>query len=112
MKRVDILTDVFNAACTEVSSKNSLDRFCGDIINCIKLAVSTDIPQRKCHYDQQFNVAGWNTYVKENMISLVKPTLNWVHSGKPKCGIVFDNMKRSRAVFKLAVRYCKNNIEQ
>jgi len=24
----------------------------------------------------------------------------------------FDCMKRTRAVFKLAVRYCKNNIEQ
>ena len=103
LKHVDIPTDVFNAASTEVSSKNSLDRFCGDIINCIKLAVSTVIPQRKCHYDRQFNVPGWNTYVKEKHDFAREAYLNWVHSGKPKFGNVFDNMKRSRAVFKLAV---------
>jgi len=51
LKHVDIPTDVFNAASTEVSSENSLHRFCGDIINCIKVAVFTVIPQRKCHYD-------------------------------------------------------------
>jgi len=27
-------------------------------------------------------------------------------------GYYFESMKRTRATFKLAVRYCKNNIEQ
>ena len=112
LKQVGIPTDVFNSASTEVYSKNSLDRFCGNIINCIKLAVSTAIPQHKCHYDQQFNAPGWNTYVKEKHDFARDAYLSWIHSGKPKFGIVFDNMKRTRAVFKLAVRYCKNNIEQ
>ena len=32
--------------------------------------------------------------------------------GRPKYGYVFDHMKRSRAIFKLALRYCQNNIDQ
>ena len=37
---------------------------------------------------------------------------SWLFDGKPKYGYAFDCMKRTRAAFKLAVRYCKNNIEQ
>jgi len=36
----------------------------------------------------------------------------WIYAGKPRHGYVFECMKRSTAVFKLAVRYCKNNVEQ
>ena len=32
--------------------------------------------------------------------------------GKPRFGIYFDNMKRTRALFKLALRYCRNHIEE
>ena len=31
--------------------------------------------------------------------------LDWLWHGKPKMGILFENMKRSRATFKLALRY-------
>jgi len=31
----------------------------------------------------------------------------WTYAGKPRHAYVFECMKRSRAVFKLAVRYCK-----
>ena len=78
LKQVDIPTDVFNSASTEVYSKNCLDRFCGNIINCIKLAVSTAIPQHKCHYDQQFNDFGWNTYVKEKHDFARDAYLSWM----------------------------------
>jgi len=35
----------------------------------------------------------------------------WVDSGRPRFGYDFDVMKRTRALFKLAWRHCKNNIE-
>jgi len=33
--------------------------------------------------------------------------LQWVTMGKPKTGYVWEMMKRTRAQFKLALRYCK-----
>ena len=36
----------------------------------------------------------------------------WLDLGKPIFGPYFENMKRTRALFKLALRYCKNNVEQ
>jgi len=112
LQHVDIPVDIFNTISTDDTYKNSLDKFCVDIIDCIKLSVSTVIPKRTCHYDNQFNVPGWNTYVREKHDFAREAYLSWVHSGKPKFGIIADSMRRSRAVFKLAVRYCKNNIEQ
>ena len=112
LKQVDIPADVLYATSINDSCKTSLDGFCGDIISYIQLAVSAVIPKRTCHYDSQFNVPGWNTYVKEKHDLAREAYLSWIHSGKPKFGISFESMKRSRAVFKLAVRYCKNNIEQ
>ena len=32
--------------------------------------------------------------------------------GKPKYGYYFDNMKRTRALFKLALRYCRDHIDE
>ena len=55
---------------------------------------------------------GWNTYVREKHDVARDAYCSWVAYGKPKYGYAFDCMKKTRAVFKLAVRYCKNNIEQ
>ena len=38
--------------------------------------------------------------------------LDWLTLGKPKFGYHFEVMKKTRATFKLAVRYCKNHIDQ
>ena len=38
--------------------------------------------------------------------------LLWRNDGKPRSGFYFENMKTSRAQFKLALRYCKTNVEE
>ena len=38
--------------------------------------------------------------------------LVWVDVGHCRLGHHFDVMKRTRALFKLALRYCKNHIEE
>jgi len=38
--------------------------------------------------------------------------LMWVDSSRPLFDYDFDVMKRTRALFKLALRHCKNNIEE
>jgi hypothetical protein len=38
--------------------------------------------------------------------------MDWVYSGRPRFGPVFTCMSRSRATFKLALRYCRQHEEQ
>ena len=78
---------------------------------CIRKAVSDIIPKRKCA-DSHFNVPGWNAYVRDKHDLAREAYLVWVYDGKPKHGLHFETMKRTRAIFKLAVRYCKIHIEQ
>jgi len=59
-----------------------------------------------------FNVPGWNTYVKEKHDIARDAFLGCTRHGKPKIGFLFENMKRTRALFKLALRYYKNHIEE
>jgi len=49
----------------------------------------------------QYNIPGWNTYVREKHDVARDAYRSWVSDGKPKYGYAFDCMKRTRAVFKL-----------
>lgn len=61
--------------------------------------------------DNQYNIPGWNTYVREAHDAARECYLIWIDYGKPHSGIWFDNMCRSRAKFKLALRYCRQHVE-
>ena len=116
LKKVDVPVGIFSTLCVNSvisdECKNSIDKFYSDISECIKIAVSEVIPMRKCNFDSHFNIPGWNTYVKEKHDLAREAYLSWVQWRRPKSGYVFEYMRKTRAVFKLAVRYCKNNIEQ
>ena len=57
-------------------------------------------------------IAGWNDFVADKHDLARDAFKEWVVHGKPKNNFIFENMKKTRAVFKLALRYCKNHIEQ
>jgi len=63
------------------------------------------------YHIQYHNVPGWNLYVTEKHDAARNAFLTWLYNGKPKIGAIFEAVKRTSAVFKLALRYCKNNIE-
>ena len=46
------------------------------------------------------------------MVSLVQASLQYLMHHVTVFGLYFDRMKRSRATFKLALRYCKNHVEE
>jgi exonuclease III len=96
---------------TYEDAKLSIDTFYANILSCVSKAVNDVIPMRKSRH-AEFNIPGWNTYVKEKHEAARDAFLIWLDAGKPKFGHYFDVMKRTRAVFKLALRFCRNNIEQ
>jgi len=81
--------------------------------NRISKAVAHCIPTFK-QSSGDFNVLdGILTLVKTEKHDAARQAyLCWRDSGKPKFGFYFDNMKRTRAVFKLALRYCMNHVEE
>ena len=50
---------------------------------------------------------GWNDYVRDVHAMARESFLTWQAAGKPRNGLVFDIMKRSRAIFIYAMRHCK-----
>ena len=71
-------------------------------MSCISTAVYNVIPMRQTTYSH-FNVPGWNTYVQEKHDLAREAFLEWRDFGKPRIGVVFENMKRTRAVFTLDI---------
>ena len=91
-------------------SANKIDTFYNEIISCVNKAVTNFIPSRKATC-VDYIVPGWNTHVKE-MHSLARDAfIAWSNEGKPRQGSLYDEMRVTRARFKLALRYCKQNQE-
>ena len=80
-------------------SVSVIDSFYQDVMFCIRKAVSDTIPKRKCA-DSHSNVPGWNAYVRDKHDLTREAYLVWVYDCKPKHGLHFETMKRTRAVFK------------
>ena len=51
--------------------------------------------------DNQYNIPGWNTYVKEQHDAARECYMMWIAYGKPRTGVWFDNMRKSRAKFRI-----------
>ena len=93
------------------SCRSDIDRFYDDIFECIKEATSVCIATSK-HNTSNYHVPGWNSYVSEKHKVARSAYLMWRDGGKQHCGYYFENMKLSRARFKLALRYCKDISEE
>lgn len=111
LQDVHVPYDALYDVCRDQSNLLSIDRFYEDIFSSISKAVATVIPSRKRPVSS-FNVPGWNTYVQEKHVAAREAFLAWVEIGRPRCGYQFDVMRKTRAVFKLALRYCRNHIEE
>ena len=59
--------------------------------------------------DQRGNIPGWNDYVKEFYENSRESFLLWRNAGSPRNGPTAEHMRRSRAIFKLALRNCRRN---
>jgi len=66
------------------------------------------IPSKKCK-SSEHSVDGWNDMVSDKHEAARKAFLDWVAEGKPRSGYFCEIMKRTRAHFKLALRYCQNH---
>ena len=110
LTRIKICDKLGFNACSE-SVKLTIDTFYSEIIACIKQAITTCIPYRN-GISANYSIPGWNTHVREKHDAAREAFLLWKDNGRPRQGSLCDEMRQTRAHFKLALRYCKGHIEQ
>ena len=57
-------------------------------------------------------VPGWNDHVKEHHHEAREDYLAWKELDKPREGLIYDKMNFSKAQFKRALNFCKENEEE
>ena len=97
--------------CNNPLHTGAIDDYYHAIIDCVNSSVMSAIPVKTVS-SNQFNVAGWNDLVQEKYDVSRAAFLEWVYNGRPRNGALFTHMSRSRAMFKLALRYCKQHEDQ
>ena len=97
--------------CNNAQHTCAIDIYYHAIIDCVNRSIEGSIPVKTVP-NNQFNVAGWNDFVQEKYDTSRAAFLEWVYCGRPRTGAVFTRMSRSRASFKLALRYCKQHEDQ
>jgi len=91
-----------------------IDDYYDNIISCIKSACWATVPYSyRSHGDKDNIVAGWNDIVRDKHSAERAVFFDWVADGRPRNGHgpLFTLMSRTRAAFKLALRYCRDHEE-
>ena len=111
LQNVHLPYSISTAGLGTVDMCNAIDEFYSDIMHCLRLVCKQCVPHRLVK-ENQYNIPGWNTYVREAHDAARECYLLWLEYGKPRSGVWFDNMRRTRAKFKLALRYCRQHVEE
>ena len=94
--------------CITTTAGESLIAFYGHIISSIQLATSKCIPSS--NNDSKFKIIpGWNDYVKESYAISRDALKWWISNNRPRFGIIYHDMRTTRAQFKYALRITKRN---
>ena len=113
LRKVNLPECIFSCddhKCTDHSQL--IDKYYSDIMHAIQEAMHIAIPKRRCNFASDYVIPGWNDIVDEKHGAARAAFRDWVAYGKPKFGPSFIIMKKTRASFKLALRYCKQHEDQ
>jgi len=109
---VDVPVSLFDDnLSSDRSFKSLIDNYYNQIINCIAAASINTIPGKYTGPASVHTVPGWNDIVEEKHHLAREAFLEWTYVGRPRHGPEFMLMKKTRASFKLALRYCKQHEE-
>ena len=96
----------FDMNCTDKKHKDELLNIF-ETIKCILLHATEDF---KFTNEKRFRIIpGWNDQVKYLHGIARKHFLLWKDRGRPLHGKLLEDMKKTRASFRSALKYCKDN---
>ena len=98
---------------TDSGDFNQIDNYFNSVMGCIQSSLhdTFDVIKKKSVLSDVF-IPGWNDYVQDLHTVAKKQFFEWVAIGKPRSGELFSHMRRSRAEFKRALRFCRQHEEQ
>ena len=94
--------------CTDTSHRQLLDKFYNDIVTALHQASAATIHRQNVGTSFKSH-PGWSDYVADYYDASRESFLLWAANGKPRQGPLFEDMKKTRAQFKYALRFVKNN---
>jgi len=86
-----------------------IDEYYRSVMSCIMNACHVCLPGRQLSPMRDYVIPGWNDIVSDKHSLARDAFIAWAAVGKPRQGLEYLLMKRTRAQFKLAVRYCKQH---
>lgn len=91
--------------CTNVNHVKSINKLYSEILNLLTQAGEASSQNKKSY----LNKPGWAEYVDSLYDTSREVRHMWVNAGKPRQGSVYDLHVKSKARFKYALRFIKNN---
>ena len=112
INEMDILDhELYYCMASNCKNKNH-HRFIDSVFENIKVALLCSTGDYSTSSEKQFNIVpGWNEYVKDLYSKARKIFLAWMSNGKPTTGAYREIMRTTRASFKQALSYCRENEE-
>ena len=96
--------------CDKVEHKNQLEHAYLFLVNVLHTA---SIPYSIKSQKKSFTpLPGWNDYCKDLYADARQKFLKWNSAGRIRSGIDYENMKRTRSLFKEALAKCKRDENQ
>ena len=95
-----------NVGCSDINHISQLEQSYNEMIYCI-LECSKHMQTR---FKNNFTIVpGWNDECKNFYQRARDNYFLWLNNGKIRSGLLFENMKSSRTLFKNALQKCKDN---
>ena len=104
MEHKTILCD--DPKCTNIAHHGAIDNMCRAITDALHSASEPLSVRKRTGFRA---VPGWNEYCKEAHSAAREAYLVWRDNGRCRHGVLFENMKKTRAQFKRTLRICKKN---
>ena len=117
IKPLEGCTDCENLNCNSERHKDGLDTYIIDIIEAIESSSKESIPYKNAPKDSQYkashrkHIPGWKEHVKPYKDEANFWYLEWRAVGKPRSGLLYQNMRFFRNKFRYAKRRVLNAAE-
>ena len=102
------VTSCFDVGCSDDVCKCKIDDMYNNLVNSFSSSLHSFF-KLKVSNNKHKIIPGWNINVKQLYSVSRSKYLLWLYNGKPRNGILFDDMKSSRSEFKKALKDCKLN---
>jgi hypothetical protein len=89
LSQVKVPFNLLSLGSARVDRLAALYAFYADIVSCLTSASRLCLSCRRT-VPNQYNVPGWNTFVKEKHEEARQSYLLWLEQGKPRFGVLYD----------------------